>query len=239
MIFTTCDASANSVAAIAKVTLTTCYVQMGRLDEAREAVKQIRNLTNVVVPSATNWRNPDQRELYLSVCVWRLARTHEPDPPPCRDPRCRRGGYSRLMGADAEGTLERLKALRREFFDPKIAASSRPPATACWWNFRASSMRCAARSRCSRRSPGGTRQRQRMTASNCASASISATCSNASMICRRTPNTCSSRLGLKSLSELAGKRLGAGPRAGTSGTYFPRIFALPARSYPKTWSIGR
>ncbi len=32
------------------------------------------------------------------------------------------------------------------------------------------------------------------------------------------------RLGLKSLSELAGKRLGAGPRAGTSGTYFPKIF---------------
>jgi TRAP transporter TAXI family solute receptor len=32
------------------------------------------------------------------------------------------------------------------------------------------------------------------------------------------------RLGVKALSELAGKRLGAGPRAGTSGTYFPRIF---------------
>src|SRR6267154_5526655 len=30
-------------------------------------------------------------------------------------------GYSRLMGADEEGTLERLKALRREFLDPKIA----------------------------------------------------------------------------------------------------------------------
>ena len=30
-------------------------------------------------------------------------------------------GYSRLMGADEEGTLERLKALRRELFDPKIA----------------------------------------------------------------------------------------------------------------------
>jgi hypothetical protein len=30
-------------------------------------------------------------------------------------------GYSRLMGADKEGTLERLKALRHELFDPKIA----------------------------------------------------------------------------------------------------------------------
>jgi adenylate cyclase len=30
-------------------------------------------------------------------------------------------GYSRLMGADEEGTLGRLNALRREFLDPKIA----------------------------------------------------------------------------------------------------------------------
>jgi adenylate cyclase len=30
-------------------------------------------------------------------------------------------GYSRLMGADEEGSLERLKALRRELLDPRIA----------------------------------------------------------------------------------------------------------------------
>ena len=30
-------------------------------------------------------------------------------------------GYSRLMGAEEEGKLERLKALRRELVDPKIA----------------------------------------------------------------------------------------------------------------------
>jgi class 3 adenylate cyclase len=29
-------------------------------------------------------------------------------------------GYSRLMGADEEGTLAALKALRREVADPKI-----------------------------------------------------------------------------------------------------------------------
>src|SRR6201982_958692 len=29
-------------------------------------------------------------------------------------------GYSRLMGTDEEGTLERLKVLRREVLDPKI-----------------------------------------------------------------------------------------------------------------------
>jgi adenylate cyclase len=31
-------------------------------------------------------------------------------------------GYSRLMGADQEGTLECLKALRGELVDPKIGA---------------------------------------------------------------------------------------------------------------------
>ena len=30
-------------------------------------------------------------------------------------------GYSRLIGADEEGTLSRLKALRRGLIDPKIA----------------------------------------------------------------------------------------------------------------------
>ena len=30
-------------------------------------------------------------------------------------------GYSRLMGADEEGTLARLKAIRKALFDPKIA----------------------------------------------------------------------------------------------------------------------
>jgi len=29
-------------------------------------------------------------------------------------------GYSRLMGTDEEGTLERLKALRQEILDPKF-----------------------------------------------------------------------------------------------------------------------
>ena len=33
-------------------------------------------------------------------------------------------GYSRLMGADEEGTLERLKALRRDFVDAKLTAAN-------------------------------------------------------------------------------------------------------------------
>jgi adenylate cyclase len=45
-------------------------------------------------------------------------------------------GYSRLMGIDEAGTLARLKALRRDLIDPKIApiraGSSTSWATACW-----------------------------------------------------------------------------------------------------------
>ena len=33
-------------------------------------------------------------------------------------------GYSRLMGIDEAGTLARLKAIRRDIFDPLIAAHS-------------------------------------------------------------------------------------------------------------------
>jgi adenylate cyclase len=33
-------------------------------------------------------------------------------------------GYSRLMGEDEEGTLERLKALRRELVDSELTAAN-------------------------------------------------------------------------------------------------------------------
>jgi adenylate cyclase len=46
--------------------LASCCAHMGRLDEARETVKRLRTLTNVVVPGAENWRNPEHRELFLS-----------------------------------------------------------------------------------------------------------------------------------------------------------------------------
>ena len=51
----------------------------------------------------------------------RLERMTEPDPPSRCDPRRRCGGVFAADGADEEGTLERLKALRRELLDPKIA----------------------------------------------------------------------------------------------------------------------
>jgi adenylate cyclase len=63
-------------------------------------------------------------------------------------------GYSRLMGADEEGTLERLKALRRELLDPKITEHHgrivKTTGDGVLVELRASSMRCAAPSRCSR-----------------------------------------------------------------------------------------
>jgi hypothetical protein len=49
------------------------------------------------------------------------CRSHGPDPPSRRDPLAADvAGYSRLMGADEEGTHERLRARRRELVDPKI-----------------------------------------------------------------------------------------------------------------------
>jgi adenylate cyclase len=58
--------------------LASCYAHMGRLDEAREIVKRLRNMTAVVVPSADHWRNPPDRELYLKGL--RLAVGEDPAP---------------------------------------------------------------------------------------------------------------------------------------------------------------
>ncbi len=46
--------------------LAACYAQMGQLEEAHEMVRRLRAITPVVVPDATHWRNPEQRQLYLS-----------------------------------------------------------------------------------------------------------------------------------------------------------------------------
>jgi class 3 adenylate cyclase len=62
-------------------------------------------------------------------------------------------GYSRLMGVDEEGTLDRLKARRRELVDPKIEEHhgriSKPPAMAFWRNSPALWTRSVALSRSS------------------------------------------------------------------------------------------
>jgi adenylate cyclase len=46
--------------------LAACYVHMGRLDEAREVIRQLRAITPVVVPSICELRKPEHRDLYLS-----------------------------------------------------------------------------------------------------------------------------------------------------------------------------
>jgi adenylate cyclase len=46
--------------------LASCYAHMGRLDEARDIVARLRAITPLVVPSAAQFRNPEDRELFLS-----------------------------------------------------------------------------------------------------------------------------------------------------------------------------
>jgi len=46
--------------------LAACYAHMGRLDEARDTIDQMRALTPIIVPDATHWRDLRQRELFLS-----------------------------------------------------------------------------------------------------------------------------------------------------------------------------
>ena len=50
--------------------LASCYAHMGRLDEARAIVRRLTSLTPIIVPSGTQFRNPEHRELYLSGLRW-------------------------------------------------------------------------------------------------------------------------------------------------------------------------
>ena len=47
-------------------TLAACYAHMGRLDEARAIVARLRAITPLIVPTNLPWRNPEDRELFLS-----------------------------------------------------------------------------------------------------------------------------------------------------------------------------
>ncbi len=46
--------------------LAACYGHLGQLDEAKIIIERLRALTPVVLPSADHWRDPEQREFYLS-----------------------------------------------------------------------------------------------------------------------------------------------------------------------------
>jgi hypothetical protein len=45
--------------------LAACYAHMGRLDEAKAIVKQLRSISRVVIPTADHLRDPGHRELFL------------------------------------------------------------------------------------------------------------------------------------------------------------------------------
>ena len=68
------EAAANLLASLERApsfpityrVLASCYAHMGRLDEAREIVRRLRAITSVVPESATRYRNPELRELFLS-----------------------------------------------------------------------------------------------------------------------------------------------------------------------------
>ena len=46
--------------------LAACYAHMGQLADARATVERLRAITPLLIPSATHWRNADQREFFLS-----------------------------------------------------------------------------------------------------------------------------------------------------------------------------
>jgi adenylate cyclase len=46
--------------------LAACYAHMGRLDDAREVLARLRTITPIAMPDVSRYRNPEQRELYLS-----------------------------------------------------------------------------------------------------------------------------------------------------------------------------
>jgi TolB-like protein len=46
--------------------LAACYAHLGRLDEAAAIITRLRAITRLVVPSGSQFRNPEHRELYLS-----------------------------------------------------------------------------------------------------------------------------------------------------------------------------
>jgi adenylate cyclase len=46
--------------------LASCYAHMGRLEEARDVVERLRDISPLVVPSVVPFRNPEHRELFLS-----------------------------------------------------------------------------------------------------------------------------------------------------------------------------
>jgi class 3 adenylate cyclase len=48
------------------VAVRACYAQMGKLGEAGRFLDRLRTITDAIMPASVPFRNPEQRELYLS-----------------------------------------------------------------------------------------------------------------------------------------------------------------------------
>jgi hypothetical protein len=59
--------------------MASCLAHMGRLEEAQEMVKRLREITPVVIPTAEHWRIREDREYYLDGL--RLAVGDAPEEP--------------------------------------------------------------------------------------------------------------------------------------------------------------
>jgi adenylate cyclase len=57
--------------------LAACYAHLGQLDEAKIIIGRLRALTPIVLPTADNWRDPEQREFYLSGLRLAMSATDE------------------------------------------------------------------------------------------------------------------------------------------------------------------
>jgi adenylate cyclase len=57
--------------------LAACYAHLGQLDEAKKMIKRLRALTPVGLPKADHWRDPEQREFYLSGLRLAMSATDE------------------------------------------------------------------------------------------------------------------------------------------------------------------
>jgi class 3 adenylate cyclase len=88
-------------------------------------------------------------------------------------------GYSRLMGLDEEGTLARLKAVRKSFVDPAISSHRgrivNTTGDGMLVEFASAVDAVAVQSKCSAALPDGIRPCRRISGSNFASAFTSAT----------------------------------------------------------------
>jgi len=62
--------------------LATAYAHLGRLEETREIVQQLRTLTPLWCPSSHNIVTQSTASCSCRDCAWRRARRREPDPPP-------------------------------------------------------------------------------------------------------------------------------------------------------------